>query len=105
MAYERLDEALRQLKIDRERAEAKAPADYPPALCPSSLDDIVVEDGDIFGGEVNVAAARARKSRFAIKPPAEGDGFELLVPRHKSRGFPQHSGHCGGIGGLLNDTT
>ena len=27
--------------------------------------------------------------------------FELLVPRHKSRGFPQHSGHCGGIGGAL----
>jgi len=22
----------------------------------------------------------------------EGDGFELVVPRHKSRGFPQHSG-------------
>src|SRR6516165_9545078 len=22
--------------------------------------------------------------------PLEGDGFELLVPRHKSRGFPQH---------------
>src|SRR6516162_11028751 len=27
--------------------------------------------------------------------PLEGDGFELLVPRHKSRGFPEHSGHCG----------
>jgi hypothetical protein len=25
----------------------------------------------------------------------EGDGFELLVPRHKSRGFPEHSGHLG----------
>jgi acyl-CoA dehydrogenase-like protein len=24
----------------------------------------------------------------------EGNGFELVVPRHKSRGFPQHSGHC-----------
>jgi len=24
--------------------------------------------------------------------PLEGDGFELVVPRHKSRGFPQHSG-------------
>jgi hypothetical protein len=31
----------------------------------------------------------------------EGDGFELPVPRHKSRGFPQHSGHCGGNGGAL----
>jgi hypothetical protein len=27
--------------------------------------------------------------------PLEGDGFELLVPRRKSRGFPQHSGHLG----------
>jgi len=35
----------------------------------------------------------------------EGDGFELLVPRHKSCGFPQHSGHSEGIGGHLNDTT
>src|SRR6516162_3811267 len=25
----------------------------------------------------------------------EGAGFELLVPRHKSRGFPQHSWHLG----------
>jgi hypothetical protein len=39
--------------------------------------------------------------RFALDSPLEGDGFELLVPRHKSRGFPQHSGHCGGIGGAL----
>src|SRR5215472_1413040 len=31
----------------------------------------------------------------------EGDGFELLVPRHKSRGFAQRSGHCGGIGMAL----
>jgi hypothetical protein len=39
--------------------------------------------------------------KFAVDSPLEGDGFELLVPRHKSRGFPQHSGHCGGIGGAL----
>ena len=31
--------------------------------------------------------------------PLEGDGFELLVPRHKSRGFPEHSGHCGVLAG------
>ena len=37
---------------------------------------------------------------FAADSPLEGDGFELLVPRHKSRGYPQHSGHCEGIGGL-----
>ena len=36
---------------------------------------------------------------FVFDSPLEGDGFELLVPRHKSDGFPQHSGHCEGIGG------
>jgi peptidyl-prolyl cis-trans isomerase C len=36
---------------------------------------------------------------FAADSSLEGDGFELLVPRHKSRGFPQHSGHCGGSAG------
>jgi hypothetical protein len=30
--------------------------------------------------------------RFACDSPLEGDGFELPVPRHKSREFPQHSG-------------
>src|SRR5262249_5904570 len=35
----------------------------------------------------------------------EGDGFELPVPWHKNRGFPQHSGHGGGSTGLLNGTT
>src|SRR5580693_4353761 len=39
--------------------------------------------------------------RFVHDSPLEGDGFELVVPRHKSRGFPQHSGHGGGIGGAL----
>jgi hypothetical protein len=39
------------------------------------------------------------KVRFAPDSSLEGDGFELLVPRHKSRGFLQHSGHCGGSGG------
>ena len=48
---------------------------------PESLEDVVVEDGDIFGDGVNVAAARARKSRFAIDSPLEGTGFELLVRR------------------------
>ena len=43
--------------------------------------------------------------KFALDSSLEGDGFELVVPRHKSRGFPQHSGHCEGIGGHLNDTT
>jgi hypothetical protein len=38
---------------------------------------------------------------FAPDSPLEGDGFELPVPRRKSRGFPQHSGHCGGIGEAL----
>jgi hypothetical protein len=43
--------------------------------------------------------------QFVGDSPLEGDGFELLVPRHKSRGFPQHSGHLGVSAGLLNDTT
>jgi hypothetical protein len=34
---------------------------------------------------------------FGTDSPLEGDGYELLVPRHKSRGFRQRSGHCGGI--------
>src|SRR5215813_8310141 len=32
-----------------------------------------------------------RYRKFADSP-LEGDGFELVVPQHKSRGFPQHSG-------------
>jgi hypothetical protein len=32
---------------------------------------------------------------FALDSPLEGDGFELLVPRRKSRGFSKHSGHRG----------
>ena len=40
--------------------------------------------------------------RFVADSLLEGDGFELLVPRHKSRGFPQHSGHLGVSAGLLN---
>jgi len=40
-------------------------------------------------------------NRKFVDSPLEGDGFELLVPRRKSRGFPQHSGHGGGIDGAL----
>ena len=37
-------------------------------------------------------------NRFATGAASlEGDGFELLVPRHKSRRFPQHFGHGGGL--------
>ena len=43
----------------------------------------------------------APKVRFAPDSALEEDGFELPVPRRKSRGFPQHSGHCGGIGEAL----
>ena len=28
--------------------------------------------------------------RFALDSPLEGDGFELLVPRHESPAFPKH---------------
>jgi hypothetical protein len=30
--------------------------------------------------------------RFASDSPLEGDGFELLVPRHESPRFPKHPG-------------
>ena len=32
---------------------------------------------------------------FAHDSALEGDGFELLVPRHEIRGFPRHPGHRG----------
>ena len=32
------------------------------------------------------------KIRFALDSPLEGDGFELLVPRHESPRFPKHPG-------------
>jgi hypothetical protein len=41
------------------------------------------------------------RDREFADSPLGGDGFELPVPRHKSRGFPQHSGYCGDIGGAL----
>src|SRR6516162_6266590 len=47
------------------------------------------------GGNLIGKAAFAQ-IEFATDSTLEGDGFELLVPRHKSRGFPQHSGHLGG---------
>jgi len=47
------------------------------------------------GGNLIGKAAFAQ-IEFAPDSTLEGDGFELLVPRHKSRGFPQHSGHLGG---------
>ena len=48
-----------------------------------------------------LAPVSTKSTRFAPDSPLEGDGFELLVPRHKRRGFPQHFGHCGGVGGAL----
>ena len=56
---------------------------------------------------VNVAArlealagpAPLLRDRKFADSSVEGDGFELLVPRHKSRGFPEHSGHCGVLAG------
>ena len=55
--------------------------------------------------ELGTRASCARQDqwrfRFARDSAAEGDGFELPVPRRKSRGFPQHSEHSGGIGGAL----
>jgi hypothetical protein len=33
--------------------------------------------------------------RFAGDSPLEGDGLELLVPRHEIRGFPKYPEHRG----------
>jgi hypothetical protein len=52
----------------------------------------------VAGGNLIGKAAFAQ-IEFAADSPLEGDGFELLVPRHKSRGFPEHSGHCGVLAG------
>ena len=49
-------------------------------------------------GERGISRARPDEL-VCMDSSLEGDGFELLVPRHKSRGFPEHSGHCEGIGG------
>src|SRR6516162_204049 len=47
---------------------------------------------------------KSSRNRWFADSLLEGDGFELLVPRHKSRGFPQHSGHGGGWAGLFLKT-
>jgi hypothetical protein len=36
--------------------------------------------------------AMIEEVRFAEDSPLEGDGFELLVPRHESPRFPKHPG-------------
>src|SRR5215472_17538713 len=60
------------------------------------------------GATVDEVASQRLDARFGLQPsggdqmlyrssldsPLEGDGFELLVPRHKSPGFPQHSGRA-----------
>src|SRR5262249_62380574 len=46
--------------------------------------------GKIFG-------ALIKEVRFAADSLLEGDGFETLVLRHKTRGFPEHPGIAGSI--------
>ena len=51
--------------------------------------------------ELRAVSTNGEFDRQALEPELqwcglEGDGFEPLVPRHKSRGFPEHSGHCAG---------
>ena len=68
---------------------------------------MIVKDAIYFMKHLGAILTSCASSRLAdatgnrkfVDSPLEGDGFELLVPRHKSGGFPQHSGHCGGIGG------
>jgi hypothetical protein len=51
-----------------------------------------------FSSEVNVGLPKftfrlvTRDAKFASDSPLEGDGFELLVPRHESPRFPKHPG-------------
>ena len=40
-------------------------------------------------------AARNARNKFATDSLPEGDGFETLVLRHKTRGFPEHPGIAG----------
>ena len=55
--------------------------------------DMFPEDGHIRVGEDGVTPftedAPLRNRKFADSP-LEGNGFELVVPRHESRGFPEH---------------
>ena len=69
---------------------------------PASCAERIKDDGP---AKPETGFVRIEKVGFAMDSPLERDGFELPVPRHKSREFPQHSGHCGGLGGLLDDTT
>ena len=65
-----------------------------------SVQEIVLHIDDYQRGPSDVRThALSRESSHAS--PLEGDGFELLVPRRKSRGFPQRFGYRGGIGGAL----
>jgi hypothetical protein len=50
----------------------------------------IVEDGSLL--PAGLAAPGVRLRRFVPDSPLEGDGFELLVPRHESPRFPKHPG-------------
>ena len=41
---------------------------------------------------VQLRCEDAGRYRWFADSPLEGDGFELLVPRHESSRFPTHSG-------------
>jgi hypothetical protein len=57
--------------------------------------------GKLPMSSVSAWSRRSVPSRMQPRPaglydsPLEGDGFELLVPRHESPGFPKHPGHRG----------
>jgi hypothetical protein len=40
----------------------------------------------------SAAPSKPTPERFVADSPLEGDGFELLVPRHESPRFPKHPG-------------
>jgi len=59
--------------------------------CREDLDRGVAEANATVSGYLFAAARRCRlRSKFAADSLVEGDGFELLVPWHKIRGFLHH---------------
>ena len=92
MGYERLDEALRQLKTDREREGGVRKTSKPCALIrrPCFKAGLARErkDGASIRGHL-VSSQFPWEVKFASDSPVEGDGFELSVPQGQ-RPAPDH---------------
>ena len=99
-----MDDLLQKLAVQRYAMyvmDYGAPVGYRLALKhPERVTAIVVQNGNAYeeGLKAFWDPIKERNRKF-VDSLLEGDGFELLVPRHKSRGFPEHSGHCGVLAG------